>query len=567
MRNSLQNKPVQKILLAGVFGPFGVDDEFGRKENLMELFHNQVTREQGISSFRFHHRTFGLYFLAENIEGDVTVLDFPSKKAFAQEVSNGYDLIGISFIAPNVAKTKEMCRMIRELAPETFILLGGHGTAVEGVEELMDCDHVIRGEGIRPLRTLLGQDPHAPIVHPVLPSTERTSVYGVPLGGTSGSLLVPGVGCVNGCSFCCTSHFFGKQSISFLSSGKELFDTCCRIADERGSEEFAIMDENFLKDRKRAMEFLDEMDRNKRWFGEFHIFSSAEAISSFGVDNLVRLGVAFVWIGVESSSSEGNFEKNVGSDPALLVQQLRDRGILVLASGILCQEHHTPQNIQKDIDFMVSLNADFLQFMLLMPMPVTALYNRHKRMGLLRKDLPYEEWHGQKMQSYRNAAFPGDAPEKVIKRAFRQDYVVNSSSAYRAIENAYRGYCHLADKPELDACLTSRLATIEKRLRDWAPMLSVIVKRAVNDRERTRALELQRSIDARLGRSSGRSLAGLAARALASVWALRVRLFGDGLQPTTIRTHYSGDVARVPKAIAAPIASDIAGTLPRAKVA
>ena len=62
-----------RILLAGVFGPYGVDDDFGRKENVMELFHNQVTKVQGAASFRFHHRSFGLYFLAENINADVTV--------------------------------------------------------------------------------------------------------------------------------------------------------------------------------------------------------------------------------------------------------------------------------------------------------------------------------------------------------------------------------------------------------------------------------------------------------------------------------------------------------------
>jgi hypothetical protein len=34
------------LLLTSVFGPYGVDDEYGEKENKMELFHNQVTREQ-----------------------------------------------------------------------------------------------------------------------------------------------------------------------------------------------------------------------------------------------------------------------------------------------------------------------------------------------------------------------------------------------------------------------------------------------------------------------------------------------------------------------------------------
>ena len=64
----------KRILLTGVFGPFGVDDAYGRKENIMELFHNQVTKAQGLASFRFHHRSFGLYFIAANLDADVTVL-------------------------------------------------------------------------------------------------------------------------------------------------------------------------------------------------------------------------------------------------------------------------------------------------------------------------------------------------------------------------------------------------------------------------------------------------------------------------------------------------------------
>ena len=185
----------RRILLTSVFGPFGVDDEFGRKENIMELYHNQVTKAQGLASFRFHHRSFGLYFIADNIDADVTVLDFPSRKRFSREVERGgYDMIGISFIMPNFDKAREMARVVREKAPGVEIILGSHGAAIEGVEELIDCDHVVKGEGIRWLREHLGQDPDAPIRHPALPSAEWMSILGVPLMGKAASLLVPGVG-------------------------------------------------------------------------------------------------------------------------------------------------------------------------------------------------------------------------------------------------------------------------------------------------------------------------------------------------------------------------------------
>ena len=74
----------KKLLLTSVFGPFAVDDQYGRKGNKMELFHNQVTREQGIFHFRFNHSSFGLNMLAENISVPTTVLDFPTLAEFQE---------------------------------------------------------------------------------------------------------------------------------------------------------------------------------------------------------------------------------------------------------------------------------------------------------------------------------------------------------------------------------------------------------------------------------------------------------------------------------------------------
>jgi hypothetical protein len=538
----------RKILLSGVFGPFGVDDEFGRKENIMELYHNQVTKAQGPASFRFHHRSFGLYFIAENLQAEVTVLDFPSRRRFAREVERGgYDIVGISFIMPNFDKAREMARIVREKAPGTEIILGGHGAAIEGVEDLIDCDHVVKGEGIRWMREHLGQDPDAPIRHPALPSAEWMSILGVPLKGKSASLLVPGVGCVNGCSFCSTSHFFGKSYTPFFASGKALFETACQVADERGTDSFFVMDENFLKDRERALELLEEIERHQRFF-RFHIFSSAEAIMAFGIDNLVRLGVDLVWIGFESRSRQGQFAKNHGIDAQVLVQDLRNRGIAVLASGILCMEHHTPDNIQQDIDFLVNLEADFVQFMLLTPVPVTALYRDHKRRGLLRTDLPFQEWHGQTRLGFRHPAFTDEDAEEWMNRAFRQDYEENSSSMFRMAETTVRGYEHLSALPHRDACLEARLAQNRDKASVWCLILPAVARNAVNSKERQRSTALMQRAGRLFGWTLRHRLAGLGTIALAGLWKLRLRLRGDMVQPRTIvtRCHAPAAVSRLP---------------------
>jgi len=541
-----------RILLAGVFGPYGVDDDFGRRDNIMELFHNQVTKAQGVASFRYHHRSFGLYFLAENVDASVTVLDFPSRRRFEREVARGnYDIIGISFIAPNFLKAREMARVVRELSPNTIIVLGGHGAAIEGIEKKIDCDHVVKGEGIRWLRSFLGQDPDAPIVHPTLPSTERQRIFGIPVPGPTSGLLVPGVGCVNACKFCSTSHFFGKAYTPYLATGAEVFETASRIADERGANEFFVMDENFLKDRTRAVELLQLQEQNERFF-TLQVFSSAEAVTALSVEQLVRLGVEFIWLGVESSTSQGNFEKNAGIDPNALTKELRDYGIHVLASGILCQEHHTPDNIQAEIDFLVGLEADFVQFMLLTPLPTTRLYREHQARGLLRDELPLEDWHGQRHLAYRHPHFADHEPGEWIDRAFAADYRVNSSSMYRVVETAWRGYQTLTTRGYDDPCWRARLETRRMKLVAWAPMLPVIERLAVNEVERQRARALRSAIEAAIPETTRfRARArNLGAVGLARLEQLRTRLWGDRIQPRTIHTQYpAGRRIAVPRRI------------------
>jgi hypothetical protein len=547
MSERIPKRPPRRILLTSVFGPYGVDDAYGHKENKMELFHNQVTRVQGAASFRFTHRSFGLYFLAANVDADVTVLDFPSRQRFVEELAGGYDMVGISFITPNFKKAREMARLARAHAPRAEIVLGGHGAAIDRIEELIDCDDVVRGEGIGWLRRHLGQNPDAPIVHPTLPSAERQHILGVPVPGTAASLLVPGVGCVNGCNFCSTSHFFGRSYTPFLTSGRELFETACRIADERGTDQFFVMDENFLKHRDRALELLEQMERHQRWF-RFHLFSSAEAVTSFGLDNLVRMGVTLMWVGFESHSRQDTYPKNTGIDAAQLVRDLRARGISVIASGMLCMEHHTPDNMRQDIDFLVDLEPDMVQFMLYTPLPVTALYRDHEARGLLRHDLPFEEWHGQKRLAYRHPAFDRGEPERWLDAAFRCDYERNSSSLYRVTETSLRGYEWLAAMPDRDACLEARKRQFEQQAREYAPVLPALRRHAVNALERRRCRDLERRVEATFGPPGAvERLKRLAMRGFAAWWNLRLSLLGDHVPQRTIVTRSpAGQRSRAP---------------------
>ncbi len=522
------------LLLTSVFRPFGVDDEYGRKENKLELFHNQVTREQGIFSIRYNHRSFGLYFIAENLKMPTVVLDFPTLKQFRKEVKKGYEYIGISFITPNFVKAKKMAEIVREVSPGTKIILGGHGASIPDIEKLIDCDIVVRGEGIRALRELFEEDVDAPISHPAMPAADHKRTLGLPFTQNS-AVLVPGVGCPNACRFCCTSHFYDREYHPFLKTGRELYETCIRLGEELNTNDFFIMDENFLLQKDRAMELLDLMIRNNRTFN-FSIFSSAEAITAFGVDNMLRLGINYVWIGVESKKNL--FEKTKGIDVRALIEKLRSNGIFVLGSYILFLEHHDKETINEDIDFAISMNADFSQFMELGPLPQTALYLDYKEKGLLREDLPYEEWHGQGKLWFRHPHFTPEEGEKALRDAFIREYRELGPSVLRVGETMIRGLASPYYK-DGSAIMRKRYATAVKRCKAYRFALTAIKWLAPDKSMKEKAERIEKMFEAQLGTTTpAHFFANLSVFALASVAKIKYGRRFHPHNPHVIRSYF-----------------------------
>lgn len=526
----MRRKP--KILLSSVFGPFGVDDAYGRKENIIELFHNQVTREQGLFSLRFQHQSFGLYLIADNLQADTTILDFPSQKRFIKEIKKGYDYIGISFITPNFLKAKKMAELVRKHAPDSQIVLGGHGTAIPEIDKLIPNDHICRGEGVQFFRNLLGEEIRRPISHPVVPSSFNQHIMGIPLV-TKCAVLMPGVGCVNACRFCCTSHFFERKYTPFFNTGKEVFDFCQKAERERGYREFFVMDENFLKSRTRAEELVEEMEKHGKSY-RFSIFSSAETIREVGVDFLRRLGVTFLWVGMEGRHS--GYEKNDGVNFRELIAELRNAGIVVLGSVILFTEQHDKETIHEEIDFAIDAAPDFIQFMQLGPLPSTKLYKSYKIRGLLREDVPYEEWHGQHQLWFKHPHFTPEESEIYLRNAFRRAWDELGSSLLRLMETCLLGYRSSCE--ETDPLLVARNDYYRRSCLNYYPALRVIIRYAHDEHERHYARQVLAGYRESFGPMTAlNKAASLGALVLASVENLRLRTIGNLRQPDTLVTR------------------------------
>jgi len=442
-----------RVLLTSVFGPYAQDDEFGsRAINPMELYHNQVTRAQGGFSLRMFHRSWGIMMIQQNISAPCTVLDFPTREDFALELTaHDYDIVGISSIIVNLGKVREMCRMVRELSPKSTIVVGGHVAATPGLEHMIDADHIVRGEGISWMRRYLGEDPEAPIRHPDIVSGLKTRIMGIPLmerkGGTAAT-IIPSVGCPMGCNFCTTSAFFGGKGkfVNFYETGDQLYDVMCQAESSLGVQTFFVMDENFLLHKKRAIQLLDRMKEGRKAWG-MAVFASANAIRQYKVEELVELGVSWIWMGLESPRSK--YEKLKGTDSHQLTRELREHGIRVQGSTIIGLEHHTPDNIREEIEYAVGHNTDFHQFMLYTPVPGTPLYQQIASEGRLLEGIDLADIHGQDKFNFRHAAISRDDSKRFLDWAFWRDFERNGPSLYRMCQTMLQGWRRYKNYPDL----------------------------------------------------------------------------------------------------------------------
>ncbi|HXK04049.1 MAG TPA: radical SAM protein [Verrucomicrobiae bacterium] len=457
-----------RILLSSVFGPYAQDDEFGsRRINPMELYHNQVTREQGPFSLRMFHRSWGILMIQQNISAPTTVLDFPTRGTFAAELkANRYDIVGISSIIVNVGKVREMCRMVREISPGTTVVVGGHVAAIPGIETMIDADHIVKGDGISWMRRFLGEDESAPIQHPEIISGYDARTLGIKLpqaDGSTAATIIPSVGCPMGCNFCTTSAFFGGKGkyLNFYNSGDELYGVMSRMEQRLGVKSFFMMDENFLLHKRRALELLQHMrDGNKPW--ALYVFSSANAIRQYTMRELVELGVSWIWMGLESPRS--GYTKLNGTDTLKLTAELRKHGIKLLGSTIVGLEHHTPDNIRDEIEHAVSHDTDFHQFMLYTPVPGTPLFFEMQEQGRMLPDVPLADIHGQNEFNFEHAAISKKDSKRWLDFAFRRDFERNGPSIYRICRTTLEGWKRY--KNDADARVRARFAWEARSLRD-----------------------------------------------------------------------------------------------------
>ena len=530
----------KKVLLTSVCRPLG--PKHGDAPSVgYELLYGQVTRAQGLFSPRTFNIHFSLEYIAQNLDAPTVVLQYPSKSELIRELKKGYDYVGISFLLAVMHKMKEVVALIRQYAPESKIVLGGYGTVLKDEELKPYGDYICRGEGVAFFRQLLGE-PEIPMPYqqPLLVSWLK--VFGWKVSGTGE--IFAGLGCPNGCDFCCTSHFFSRKHIKLLPQGKDIYAVAERYLEMDPNLVLLIMDEDFLLNKKRAMEFRDCVMKGGKTLSIF-AFSSVKAISQYTVEEILEMGIDGFWIGYEGTRS--GYPKQQGRPIEDIITEFRAHGITVLTSMIVGFDYQNQEVVAQELDGLMKLKPALAQFLIYGPVPGTPFYERAIKENLLQevytkdKDLFYRRGDGFATMIKHPTLSPAQI-EELQRWCFNEDFQRLGPSIFRTLEARLLGCRKLSNSP--NPWLRQKAEYYAKELRAAYPAFLAGRLLGPNATVRRRIGRLEKRVHAVLGaptlRDRLRSLAALGA-ALWTGLTLKLGLFQH---PKLQRTMYRTPVKR-----------------------
>ncbi|OGX05379.1 MAG: hypothetical protein A3G87_02670 [Omnitrophica bacterium RIFCSPLOWO2_12_FULL_50_11] len=433
-----------------------------------ELLHGQVTRAQGLFSPRSVINYFSLDYIAHNLDTPAVVLQYPSEKELVRELRNGYDYVGLSFVLSTFHRVKRMVALIRKHSPNSKIIIGGYGTVMSDEEIRPYGDFICREEGVAFIRRVLGEPVKPmPYGHPLV--TNGLKVFSVPIGNNG--MIFGGLGCPNGCDFCCTSHFFKRKHIKLLPEGDDIFALIQRYREKDPDIKFTVLDEDFLLNQKRARRLLELVRSSDQAPPSLFVFSSIRALSQYDIRELLEMGISGVWIGYEGTRS--GYAKQKGREPRALFKEFRDYGINILASMVIGFDYQTPQIIREELNGLLELVPTFTQFLIYGPTPGTPFYTRIQQEG---KMLP--QYRDDRDHYYRRCTgFYGVVKhpslssrelESLQEECFQTDFKVLGPSIVRAVENWFLGYQKLIH--DKSAILKKRAETYKQDIINALPV-------------------------------------------------------------------------------------------------
>ena len=447
--------------------------------------------------------TLALEYIAENLDAPTVVLQYPSKRELIRELKKGYDYVGVSFLLAVMHKMKETVALIRQYAPNSKIVLGGYGTVLEGRGLKPYGDYFCREEGVGLFPAAAGRTRNADALQAPADGelAEDIRLEGVWHGQ---NLRRPGLS--QRLRFLLHLAFLLAQTHPAAARGQGYLRGRRALPRHEPELVFLIIDEDFLLNKKRAMEFRDCVMKSGRTLSIF-AFSSIKAISQYTVEEILEMGIDGFWIGYEGTRSD--YAKQQGRAVEDILTEFREHGITVLTSMIVGFDYQNREVVAQELEGLMELKPALAQFLIYGPVPGTPFYERIIKENLLQdvytsdKDLFYRRADGFRTMIKHPTLSP-EAIEDIQRWCFEQDFQRLGPSIFRVLEARLLGYQKLEEFAEPASC-APRPAYYARELRVAYPVFLAGRLMGPNARIRRWIGDVEQRIHAELGRPTRRA--------------------------------------------------------------
>lgn len=335
------------------------------------------------------------------------------------------DVVGLSAMIFQVRETVKLAKILKQMQPDTPVVLGGYLPTVLAEEVLRDypqIDYIIRGEGepafaefldalenALPLNAVQnlsfrenGQIVHnksaclVELEHLQLPDRRnRVLTRGFHLFGKPADVMETSRGCTHTCNFCSINKMYGRTFRTY--SIKRVLEDI-RDAASLGAEAMLITDDNITLDGKRCLELFSAVAESELSM-EFCLQASVQGLLRTPglAKTMVRAGAKWIFLGIENESDDSlsfidKDNQLKSSDAYGVIRELKAEGAIIIGGFILGLPDDTESSLWSNYNYAMRLGVDIPVFHLLTPYPGTRLREELLEQGYVTNTAGYADY-------------------------------------------------------------------------------------------------------------------------------------------------------------------------------
>lgn len=384
-----------------------------------------------------HMPNHGIACIAGNIDEDhsVFLVDLVRKRRQVKKYLTGViakikpDLVGLSAMAWQYETCIKIAHLIKELQPDTKIVIGGYhatlmATEIAAAPEAQWLDFIIRGEGEEACRRLVnaldGRDRLADIpslsyksgqdfIHNAqganldlstlkLPVRDkRRLTWGYHVMNASVEMLETSRGCTRSCNFCSMKHMYGRTFRTYPI--KRVLQDIDDIYYQRKVRWIFITDDNMVLDPARVMALCDAIIARK--YKNLKLLVQADCLTMARREDMVAkmaaAGFRSVFLGIENGSQKNLEAAGKGDIVAASKQAIENchkYGMMVIGGLIFGFPEDDIQAIRENYEFFKEIGADAAYCQIITPYPKTGMREQLLAADLITNTSDYKKYNG-----------------------------------------------------------------------------------------------------------------------------------------------------------------------------